>query len=250
MPRSPLIALLGLMLSFAAWAEAEQAIALPSGVEVVSRQYAAPQGPLVLWFTGQYGEVEAEGRAAAGLAAKGAEVWLTDWLAPYFLPQLPGSMAKVPDRDLGDWLVAIHRRHPDRPLLLLASGHTADLALRAARDARERLGVAPSGAVLLFPLLYRGLEAGAEPDYAAVVDATRQRLAVLVPKSSAGYWWRDRLKERLEAAGSRVRLTVLPGMRDGFYRRADATEKEMAAGARLGDTVWQLLQDVTGDKQP
>ncbi len=250
MPRSLFVFLVSLLCSAAAWAEAERAIALPSGVEVVSRHYPAPQGPLLLWFTGQYGEVEAERRAAAGLAEKGAEVWLTDWLAPYFLPQLPGSMAKVPDRDLGDWLAAIRQRHPDRPLLLLASGHTADLALRAARDARDRLGVATSGAVLLFPLLYRGLEAGAEPDYAAVVDATRQRLAVLVPKSSAGDWWRDRLKERLEAAGSRVRLTVLPGMRDGFYRRADATEQEMAAGARLGDTVWQLLQDVTGDKQP
>lgn len=250
MPRSLFVFLVSLLCSAAAWAEAERAIALPSGVEVVSRHYPAPQGPLLLWFTGQYGEVEAERRAAAGLAEKGAEVWLTDWLAPYFLPQLPGSMTRVPDRDLGDWLAAIRQRHPDRPLLLLASGHTADLALRAARDARDRLGVATSGAVLLFPLLYQGLEAGAEPDYAAVVDATRQRLAVLVPKSSAGYWWRDRLKERLEAAGSRVRLTVLPGMRDGFYRRADATEQEMAAGARLGDTVWQLLQDVTGDKQP
>jgi hypothetical protein len=250
MPRSLFVFLACLLCSAAAWAEAEQAIPLPSGVEVVSRQYAAPQGPLLLWFTGQYGEVEAERRAAAGLAAKGAEVWLTDWLAPYFLPQLPGSMAQVPDRDLGDWLAAIHRRHPGRPLLLLASGHTADLALRAAREARDRQGVDTSGAVLLFPLLYRGLEAGEEPDYAAVVDATRQRLAVLVPKASAGYWWRDRLKERLEAAGSRVRLTVLPGLRDGFYRRADATEQEMAAGTRLGDTVWQLLQDVIGDKQP
>lgn len=228
----------------------EAAVTLPSGVEVVSQRFAAPRGPLLLWFTGQYGNVEAEQKAAADLAARGVELWLTDWLAPYFLPQLPGSMEKVPDKDLGDWLATIRRHVPDRPMLLAASGHTADLALRAARDARDRLGVATSGAVLLFPLLYRGLEVGAEPDYAAVVDATRQRLAVLVPKSSAGYWWRDRLKERLEAAGSRVKLTVLPGMRDGFYRRADATEPEMAAGARLGETMWQLLQDVMGDKQP
>jgi hypothetical protein len=250
MSRSLFVFLVGLLCSAAAWAEAEQVIALPSGVEVVSRQYAAPQGPLVLWFTGQYGEVEAERRAAAGLAAKGAEVWLTDWLAPYFLPQLPGSMANVPDRDLGDWLAAVHRRQPGRPLLLVASGHMADLALRAAREARDRLGVDTAGTALLFPLLYRDIEAGAEPAYAAVVDATREQLALLVPKASAGFWWRDRLKERLEAAGSRVRLTVLPGLRDGFYRRADATEQEVAAGARLGDTVWQLLQDLLGEKKP
>jgi hypothetical protein len=228
----------------------EAAITLPSGVEVVSRRFAAAHGPLLLWFTGQYGPVEAERRAASSLAGKGVEVWLTDWLAPYFLPQLPGSVAQVPDRDLGDWLAAIQGRQPGRPILLAASGHTADLALRAARDARDRQGVTPLGSVLLFPLLYRGLEPGAEPDYAPVVDATRQRLAVLVPKSSAGYWWRDRFKQRLEEAGSWVKLTVLPGMRDGFYRRTDATEAEMAAGATLGDTLWQLLQDVLAEKAP
>jgi len=249
MPRFLIFILLGLTLSAPLRAE-EAAVDLPSGVEVTSQRFAAPRGPLLLWFTGQYGSVEAERKAAADLAAKGVEVWLTDWLAPYFLPQLPGSMEKVPDKDLGDWLAAVHRLAPDRPLLLAASGHTTDLALRAARDARDRLGVSTSGTVLLFPLLYRGLEAGSEPDYAAVVDATRQRLALLVPKSSAGYWWRDRLKERLEAAGSWVRLTVLPGMRDGFYRRADATEAETAAGARLGETLWRLLQDVTGDRLP
>ncbi|MEW6677010.1 MAG: hypothetical protein AB1421_03735 [Pseudomonadota bacterium] len=242
--------LLSLLLCIAAPVRAadEHALVLPSGVEVVSQRYAAPAGPLLLWFTGQYGPVEAERRAAADLAAKGADVWLTDWLAPYFLPQLPGSLAQVPDRDLGDWLAALHRQFPDRPLLLVASGHTADLALRAARDARDRLGVVTQGAALLFPLLYRGVEAGESPEYSDVVDATRQRLALLVPKSSAGYWWRDRLKERLEAAGSWVNLTVLPGMRDGFYRRTDATEAELAAGARLGDTVWQLLQNLMKDE--
>lgn len=246
----PILFLVGLMSSLAVWAQEDMAISLPSGVEVVSRHFPSSHGPLLLWFTGQYGNVEAEQKAAAGLAEKGADVWLTDWLAPYFLPQLPGSMEKVPDRDLGDWLGAIQQRHPGRPLLLVASGHTADLALRAARDAWDRLGVNTAGVALLFPLLYRDLEAGAEPAYAAVVDATRQKLAVLVPKSSAGYWWRERLKERLEAAGSWVSLTVLPGMRDGFYRRTDATEQEVAAGARLDETVWHLLQDILGGKTP
>jgi hypothetical protein len=244
------ILLAGLLWSFAAWAEEDASISLPSGVEVASHHFPSPQGPVLLWFTGQYGNVDAELQAAAALAKKGADVWLTDWLAPYFLPQLSSSMGMVPDQDLGDWLAAIHSRYPDRPLLLVASGHTADLALRAARDARDRLGVLTSGSVLLFPLLYRSLEAGAEPDYAAVVDATRQKLAVLVPKASAGYWWRDRLKERLEAAGSWVQLTVLPGMRDGFYRRTDATDQETAAGANLGETVWRLMQDLMGEKKP
>lgn len=228
----------------------DTAITLPSGVEVVSRHFPAAQGPLLLWFTGQYGLVEAERQAAAQLAGKGVEVWLTDWLAPYFLPQLPGSIGQVPDRDLGDWLAAVHARQHQRPVLLAASGHTADLALRAARDAQARRGVEPLGSVLLFPLLYRGLDAGETPDYAEVVDATRMRLELLVPKSSAGFWWRERLRERLEAAGSAVEITILPGLRDGFYRRADATDKETAAGARLGETLWGAIHNLLEGKRP
>ena len=226
------------------------AISLPSGTEVVSQHFHADQGPLLLWFTGQYGPVEAEQKAAADLAAKGVDVWLTDWLAPYFLPQLPGSMAKVPDRDLGDWLVNLHGRYPGRKLLLAASGRTADLALRAAKDARDRFGIDTDGSVLLFPLLYKDVEAGEQAEYAPVVDATRLKLEVLVPKSSAGFWWRDRLRERLESAGSWVRMTVLPGMRDGFYRRSDATEQEQAAGASLGQTLWNAITNLLQKDKP
>jgi len=254
MSRVLLLCGLLLLVSLPALAAEEASITLPSGTEVVSQHFQPSQASgtesVLVWITGQYGAVEAEWKAAADLAEKGADVWLTDWLAPYFLPQLPGSMEKVPDRDLGDWPAAIHRRYPDRPLLLVASGHTAELALRAARDARDRLGVQTTGTVLMFPLLYRNLEAGAEPDYSDVVDATRQKLELLVPKSSAGYWWRDRLRERLEAAGSWVKMTVMPGMRDGFFRRSDATEQEQAAGANLGQTVWGAITHLMQKDKP
>jgi len=225
----------------------DQALTLPSGVEVVSQRFppASPGShPVLLWFTGQYGPVVAEQSASAQLAQKGVEVWLTDWLAPYFLPQLPGSMAQVPDRDLGDWLARLHQSFPGRPLVLAASGHAAELALRAARDARDRLGIQADGSVLLFPLLYQDVEAGEQAAYDPLVNATRLKLSVLVPMASAGYWWRDQLKAQFEAAGSQVSMTVLPGLRDGFYRRTDATGTEQAAGARLGETLWQALGEL------
>ena len=250
MLRALTLLLLSLPTAFAASAAEDAAITLPSGTEVVSRHFYSDKGPLLLWFTGQYGTIEAEQQAAARLAEKGSEVWLTDWLAPYFLPQLPGSIPLVPDTDLGDWLVSIHQRNPGRQMILVASGHTADLALRAAKTARERMKTAPTGSILLFPLLYRGLEAGADPDYVPVVNETSMKLSVLIPKLSAGFWWRDRLKERLEAAGSFVKLTVLPGMRDGFYRRTDATENEVAAGAELGNTIWQAITNLLQEKSP
>ncbi len=239
-----------LSVQFQAQAAQVENLALPSGAELEVQRYSAPTGPILLWLTGQYGTLEAEQRAAAQLAEKGVEVHLADWLAPYFLPQLPASLAQVPDADLVNWLSHIQQRYPDRELTLLASGHAAQLLLRAAQVWRQQSGKTPAASVLLFPLLYREVDAGNEADYAPVVDATCLNLAMLIPKASAGYWWRDRLKTRLEAAGSTVQMTVLPGMRDGFYRRSDANEAEIATGAHLGDRILELLQPILHKAQP
>jgi hypothetical protein len=91
-------------------------------------------------------------------------------------------------------------------------------------------------------LLYQDLEPGQAPEYDPVVNQTRLDLVILQPKASAGYWWRDRLKGVLEGAGSHVWMKVLPGLRDGFYRRSDITDQEMAAGAHLGQIMLDALQ--------
>lgn len=224
----------------------EQALRLPgSGVEIVSQRYPASGPVLVLWLTGQDGRVEAEHRAADFLARQGVETWVTDFLAPYFLPLLPSSVAQVPDADLAAWLEAVRRANPERHLILVAPGHLAGLALRATVAWRRQAGGVAgglaknpfAGALLLFPLLYQDLQPGQEPAYAPVVDQARLDLVILQPRASAGYWWRERLQARLEAGGSRVWMTVLDGLRDGFYRRGDASAEEQAAGARLGAIV-------------
>jgi hypothetical protein len=213
-----------------------------SGTEIVSQRYPAAGDRLLLWFTGQFGRVEEEHRAAARLAERGVETWVTDFFAPYFLPLLPSSAGQVPDADLADWLEAVRRRHPDRRLILAAPGHLAAQALRAEQAWRARYAAGPAanpiaGALLLFPLLYQDLEPGQEPQYDPVVQGARLDVVILQPRSSAGFWWRDRLREHFEAAGGRVWLNVLAGLRDGFYRRADASAEETEAGARLGDIV-------------
>lgn len=227
----------------------------PSGSEIVSQRYPAAGEWLVLWFTGQFGRVEAEHQAAAYLASQGVETWVTDFFAPYFLPLLPSSVAQVPDADLAHWLESVRqvdagrRDKPGRRIILVAPGRLAGLALRAVEAWRLRVGArAPgqdtpfAGALMLFPLLYQELQPGQEPAYDPVVDQARLDMVILQPRSSAGYWWRDRLKERLEAAGSRVWLSVLNGLRDGFYRRGDASDQELEAGARLGNIVLDGLK--------
>ncbi len=231
----------------------EETVTLASGTVVTSHRYAdQADGAVVLWLTGQYGRLEEEHRAAAQLAKSGMEVWLTDWLAPYFLPPVAGSVADVPDADLADWLTHMRQRHVGRPLVLVASGHMTALPLRAAAAWRQRSD-APAGlagAVLLWPLLYQDPEPGEEPQYDPVVARTRLNLAILVPMSSAGYWWREAMQAAFEAAGSRVSVSVLPGLRDRFYHRGDANDLEQAAGARLGEILAPHIASLSKETPP
>jgi hypothetical protein len=219
---------------------------LHSGVEVVCQRYPANGRVLAIWLTGQYGRTEEEHKAAAEMAEHGVETWVTDLLAPYFLPLLPSSWGQIPDQDLVEWLEAVRVRNPERHIILVSTGRVASLALRAVRNWQERYGAmhpnALDGALLMFPLLYQDLDPGQAPEYDPVVNQTRLDLVILQPKASAGYWWRDRLKGVLEGAGSHVWMKVLPGLRDGFYRRSDITDQEMAAGAHLGQIMLDALQ--------
>ena len=224
----------------------EVVLRLDSGTEIVSQRYPASGEVLALWLTGQYGRSEEEQKAAADMAAKGVETWLTDVLAPYFLPLLASSWSQVPEQDMRDWLETLHRRNPGKRIVLIATGRVASLVLRTANawQARPATGAADplAGALLMWPLLYQELAPGQEPDYDAVVGKTRMNLVILQPRSSAGFWWRARLKGFLEGAGSRVWLQVLPGLRDGFYRRSDITPQEISAGARLGEILLDGLK--------
>jgi len=226
---------------------------LASGVEIVSQRYPAAGDVLAVWLTGQNGRVEEEYKAAADMAVQGVETWMTDFLAPYFLPLLPSSLNRVPDQDLGDWLEALRQKNPGRRIVLIASGRSASLALRSVADwrARHRHHASPvTGALLLFPLLYQELAPGQAPEYDPVVSHTRLDLVILQPKSSAGYWWRERLKSVLEDAGSRVWLEVLPGLRDSFYRRSDINSQEVAAGERLGQILLDSIRPLLNKEKP
>lgn len=225
-----------------AWASEDVAVKVPSGAEIVSQRYPAAGRVLLVWLTGQHGRVEAEHRAAADLAERGVETWVADLYEAYFLPPVPSSIDRVPEADLKAWLATLRAAHSGYRVILGASGRQAVWALRAAAVAEV------DGAILAFPILYKDIEPGEMPEYDAVVDRTRLDIVVLQPHASAGYWWRERLKERLETGGSRVRIDVLEGLRDGFFERGDVTERETEAAGHLGDILYGAIQELgTGE---
>lgn len=247
-----LLSALSLTLSAAVFAAgSEVATPVPSGAEIHSARYVAQGKTLAVFLTGEFGWSEYEHRAGEHLAGQGIETWVADVMGAYFLPQGMSNVRKLPDADLIAWLAQVQKLSGKREIVLIATAHMAQPALRLARLWQTQYAKRAKlrGAVLLFPLLYEAVEPGREPEYDPVVRQARLDIAYLQPQSSAGYWWRERLKAALESSGSRVRLTVLPGLRDGYYRRGDATPEELAEGGRLGELLYGQI-DALRRKHP
>jgi hypothetical protein len=246
-----LLLALSLAINAAAFAAgAEVAITLASGNEIHSQRYAAKGKPLAVFLTGEYGWSEYEYRAGEYLAGQGIEAWVADVMGAYFLPPGMSNVRKIPDADLIAWLVRAQKQSGKREIVLIATAHMAQPALRLARlwQAKYAKRAKLRGAVLLFPLLYEEVEPGQEPVYDPIVSKARLDIAYLQPQASAGYWWRERLKAAMESSGSRVQLTVLPGLRDGYYRRGDATPEELAEGDKLGELLHQQIELLKGKR--
>lgn len=254
MHKAPIRLLFALSFAFSAGAfaaGAEVAIKLPSGSEVNGQRYAAKGKTLAVFLTGEFGWSEYEYQAGEYLAGQGIETWVADVMGAYFLPQGMSHVRKLPDADLIAWLERVQKQSGKREIVLIATAHMAQPALRLARlwQARHAKRAKLRGAVLLFPLLYEDVEPGQEPVYDPIVQQARLDIAYLQPQSSAGYWWRERLKAALESSGSRVRLTVLPGLRDGYYRRGDATPEELAEGGKLGELLHGQIEALRKGRQ-
>ncbi len=212
-------------------------------------------GRLYLWLPSERGLPEGVRAAAAALARRGPEVWVADLLAARFLPLGSSGLRQVPATDVKALVEAALARGA-RHVLLVASGEGAALALAGARlwqlarpgDARL------AGALLLHPNLYvETPEPGAEARYLPVARATNLGIVVIQPALSPWWWRLDALVGHLEAGGSTVWRWALPGVRDRFHFRPDATALERRAASLLPamlDAAGRLLVATARPRRP
>ena len=227
----------------------ERDIRLRSGAEIPVRIHAATGHKLLLWLPSEHGQRPEEAEAAARLARAGIEVWMADMLEAYFLPPLMSSLDRIPAADTAN-LIGVAHRESGKTVYLLAAGRGGKTALEGAFEWRLRW--APKlgdrvlgGAVLIYPNLYVATPRPGQPArYLPVVRETRLDIAVLQPQLSPWYWYLDRQQQALAGGGGRVRSRVLPGVRNRFYFRPDASEKEQALGGRLHELILQALSEL------
>ena len=132
----------------------------------------------------------------------------------------------------------------------MSSGRGAAVALSGAKQWQaQHRGRHIAGAVLLFPnLLTASPEAGEDPTYLPIARQSRLPIAILQGGKSPWHWQLDTLKQQLAKGGSRVVIKNLPGMRDRFYFRDDASAQERELGDRLDYLIHDAIQTLPGLK--
>ncbi len=231
-----------LMLLLGGPARAQEPLPAAAGEDIPLTRHAAPGRTLILWLPSEHGVMPQEQAAARRLAARGYETWVADLYGARFLPAVPSSMDTLPAEDVYTLLAAAFRHKPR--VWLLTAGRGARLALEGARLWSERHGRQRpiAGAILLYPNLYAAQpEPGQDPVYLPITRHTRLRIHILQGDRSPWYWTLDSLRGELAQGGSRVSVQVLPGIRDRFHFREDATPAERALGERLPALIIQAL---------
>ena len=214
----------------------ERWIEVPSGTELPVETYTTVQGPRIIWLPSEFGMRTHPHVVAQSLAERGIETWIVDLHAGYFLPAGRNSLNEIPVDDVA----AILARAADdgRPLVIVATGRGAQLAIRATRARQAETGDTPpvQGLILFHPYLYSSRpEAGADAEYLPIAHAVNVPAYLIQPELSAKYWRLDATVKTLTVGGAEVFRHPLPGLTDGFHLRegADLTPAELAYRDRL-----------------
>ena len=208
-------------------------------VEVNVQRHGVQGDELLLWLPSESGLLPEETKHAQTLAASGHSVWLADLLTAWFLPALASSIEQLPAEDIA-LLVEKVRQLSKKKVYLVANGRGALLALRVANVWQQQYGKHASlgGVIMLSPKLFvETPEPGQTGEYMPVVKNSNLPVFIIQPAQSPWRWKLDSTIPALEQSGSDVFTWVLPGSRDRFYYRPDATLKEEQLANRLPELL-------------
>ena len=237
-----LLAFLLLPVAYAAPSATMQTVQLPGGTELALRVYPAKGNTLLLWLPSESGIVAADHKAAAMIAKSGVEVWLPDLHAAYFLPIVPSSLQQIPAADVARVIALAQQQR--KAVYLVSGGSGAALALQGA--ALQTKSSNPlRGAVLLSPNLFTGTpQPGEEAKYLPIASRTRLPIFIVQPDHSPWKWRVEELQSQLQRGGSSVKIQTLPGIRDRFYYRDDASPTERAWAPRVPELILNGLKSL------
>ena len=214
-----------------AWATEEieiQTITTSGQNEITVETYHANGNTIFIWQPHENGLQEIDRQFARELAKQGIEVWLTDLLEAWFLPNTASNMDKLPAAAFASLITTASKTN--KQIVIGASGRAAVAALRGLRQwqLEHSASAIPAGVVLLSPKMFiETPEPGLSGVLLPVVEATNIPVVLLQPDKSPWYWKLDQTLTGLQKSGSDVFIWPIRNVRDRFYFRPDATEYEI-----------------------
>ena len=189
----------------------------PEGANTPAPTGEEAKAPLILWFSNQYGKVIGEEALAHALARRGATVWMVDLLDSLLLPRSNDAVRDLRGEGVAALIAAgVKTGHP---VTVVGLDRMAVPILRGMRlwQAGVSHTQAVSGAVLLFPNLYRGTPvAGVDPSFLGIVSATNMPVMILEPERGVNRNRLGQLLDALQGAGSATYARIIPNVRDYF----------------------------------
>lgn len=231
-------------------------ITLNDDTEVDIRKYSADGEILLLGFPCDQGTGLNEAEVSEQMAKMGIEVWMADLLSAHFLSRTPSSIRSLDGNNVHQ-LISLVARESDKTIVLITSGFGSVPVLRGARHWRlqhQESGRDPlHGAILFYPFLNAGEpEPGKLPEYLPVVSDTALNVTIFQPELSPNRFALKRLTATLEKGGSQVENTLLPGVRNNFYRLKNPTPEEQVMTYKIPRMVTDAIKGMeqNRDKQP
>lgn len=233
--KSFILPVLALIMHTNSYAE-DATIPLPQHDSLPFQRYASTGKQLLVWFANERGFAPAELQAAEKLAQGGVEVWQIDLLNGLFLPQLAHSLDGI---------------NPDTMKAILDAATKTGKATvfyataRASVPLLKTLAGKPACVLLMYPNFYTRAEAMDGADYISFKDLGKLDITLLQPKRSAAAPWLENQIEALRADGAHVNAQLLDKLREGFWRREDASPYEINQGQNLAGLLAGWIKDTS-----
>lgn len=207
------------------------------------------QGDVVaIWLPSEAGPQPADDQLAAELADRGVEVWRVDLVEAHFLPVVTSSMDKIPAKDIAVLMEQAHKQ-TGKKVLFITTGRGAIPVLRGLHawqlNGGDNSGLL--GVVLFSPKFYvETPDPGMVGQIMPIVSATNLPVYIIQPDLSPWYWKLKNTIPALEASGSDVYVRILHKVRDRYFFRPNATEREKQFTANTPQLINQAVNLLKG----
>ena len=243
-----IVCLMMLLSQSLASAESEHdlTLAVNAETEINIQVFPANGDTLLILHPSEAGLVNKERELAKLLPTAGIEVWLIDLMEAHFLPTAQSSLDLIPARDMQMMIDYAWQKTQKRIVLMTTDRGAIPFLRGVAAWQKAPTHDSLAGLILIHPKLFvETPDPGDAAELLPIVEATNQAIYIMQPKLSPWWWKRDITLPALRKSGSDIYFQSLDGVRDRFYFRPDATEKEKALANRLPQHTLKAIKLLT-----